>query len=621
MKDDVTNAVINYIQDNHTDYAILINGEWGSGKTYHWKNSISKAVKDINWEPVYVSLYNVATVDDIAVKVLLSQVGVLEGIENSRLAEIAKACLSFTSSITSVLTGRRLEFGSLYKVDMRKIIDMKNIVICLDDFERSRAACESVMGYINDLVEHYNVKVVILADENKICEKSATEDMNNFYNIRKEKTIGKTVKFISNIPQIILSIINESSAEISFHKHMCSKVEMIEEILEQSTKKNFRILRRAINEFRNIFAVLNDKNDWSDTPEYQVYLDLVLTFVLAYSLEVRTDENKKEGFIEIDKLSDLKQRDISSRMFSKSEDPVAEFYRRYFNKSFEFSIYLKHLTNYLDTNILNKDTFMEEFSKDMETDNIPEEEKLFGGYVYNLSEEEAREICHNTLKNLENGNIEYSKYFKAMIKYKQLIDCTALFMDLEELERIIITGLNIAAGRAREPSSHYDISIFDEGISSTAIGRSVLSEYDKLDKEIEKRNKIDILSNFNYAISKGDTKTLRWIATSLSNFPFLSHLVLQELFTSLRLADNNVILFIADLIKSRYSNKDDLEPIVEDLEALTSLNDWLQGEIKIHVEEFSLRRGVLSKLLTEIIEAGNAIKSSNNIPHIDENNK
>ena len=38
--DDLVESILDYIRSDYTDYAIMINGEWGSGKTYFWNNKI-----------------------------------------------------------------------------------------------------------------------------------------------------------------------------------------------------------------------------------------------------------------------------------------------------------------------------------------------------------------------------------------------------------------------------------------------------------------------------------------------------------------------------------------------------------------------------------------------------
>ena len=42
--EELVESILDYIRSDYTDYAIMINGEWGSGKTYFWNNKIRKKI-------------------------------------------------------------------------------------------------------------------------------------------------------------------------------------------------------------------------------------------------------------------------------------------------------------------------------------------------------------------------------------------------------------------------------------------------------------------------------------------------------------------------------------------------------------------------------------------------
>ena len=44
--DDLVESILDYIRADYTDYAIMINGEWGSGKTYFWNINNSKRLNN-----------------------------------------------------------------------------------------------------------------------------------------------------------------------------------------------------------------------------------------------------------------------------------------------------------------------------------------------------------------------------------------------------------------------------------------------------------------------------------------------------------------------------------------------------------------------------------------------
>ena len=42
--EDLVESILDYVRADYTDYAIMINGEWGSGKTYFWNNKIRNKI-------------------------------------------------------------------------------------------------------------------------------------------------------------------------------------------------------------------------------------------------------------------------------------------------------------------------------------------------------------------------------------------------------------------------------------------------------------------------------------------------------------------------------------------------------------------------------------------------
>ena len=43
--EDLVESILDYIRSDYTDYAIMINGEWGSGKTYFWNHKIRNKIE------------------------------------------------------------------------------------------------------------------------------------------------------------------------------------------------------------------------------------------------------------------------------------------------------------------------------------------------------------------------------------------------------------------------------------------------------------------------------------------------------------------------------------------------------------------------------------------------
>lgn len=82
---ELTEAIIYYLQDSETEYAIMISGKWGCGKTYFWKNNIVSKLKEIGKKHIYVSLYGIKTIDEIEQKILYGLINISDNYSIERL--------------------------------------------------------------------------------------------------------------------------------------------------------------------------------------------------------------------------------------------------------------------------------------------------------------------------------------------------------------------------------------------------------------------------------------------------------------------------------------------------------------------------------------------------------
>ena len=63
--EDLVESILDYIRAEYTDYAIMINGEWGSGKTYFWNHKIKPKIEamQVNGKKtdanIYVFIWNI----------------------------------------------------------------------------------------------------------------------------------------------------------------------------------------------------------------------------------------------------------------------------------------------------------------------------------------------------------------------------------------------------------------------------------------------------------------------------------------------------------------------------------------------------------------------------------
>ena len=186
-----------YIDSDSTDYALMITGEWGSGKTHYIKNVIIPFLKEEpknnknsnKYIPLYISLNGISNIENISDKVFLSIYKIEKGnvdLTNSFIDEV----IDLKELKDLKLVKSILKIG-IKKYKKHKLSTLKNYIIFFDDLERinTKLNISEVFGFINtNFVEHNFTKVIFLCDESKIKE-------NEIYKQSKEKIIRRTVYF------------------------------------------------------------------------------------------------------------------------------------------------------------------------------------------------------------------------------------------------------------------------------------------------------------------------------------------------------------------------------------------------------------------------------------------
>lgn len=193
----------------NTDFAVLIKGPWGCGKTYFIKKYCAKLNaehKDLAW---YVSLNGVTTVHEIDER-LFQIAHPIVGSKGSRMAlHLLKGAVGAGLTITTgVRVGGDKTFGASLKLsEVVKSFDLKSNtktgprLLVFDDLERASISREVLLGYISGFIDE-GAKVVVVAAENpeiqgvtKKHPKGKFKDHDGY----SEKVIGKTFEVQNNL--------------------------------------------------------------------------------------------------------------------------------------------------------------------------------------------------------------------------------------------------------------------------------------------------------------------------------------------------------------------------------------------------------------------------------------
>lgn len=343
------NQIIPQYLATQTNYALLITGNWGVGKTYYYKNTLEKVIVETEtiedaskkYRSIYISLFGLQTIEEIQRQIFLSLYPILKNkytkLSFSLFKPLARGIMTLKN------WGNPDDYFSEIKPDKGDWINLNQLVICLDDLERKseNLPLEELIGFINSLVENNDAKIILIANEDKIDEDK--------YNDLKEKVIGVTVEFLPDFEKRLKSIIDSRYLD-GFKTYAEFLEKNISRLLEfeKAIDGNLRILIFALDHLHTIYAQI--RNEVLDQPRgaksiIKDKLDLILHFSMAISIEYRKGNisfSRREG-IDISGISNLIS---SATLFDKNDgkeevepDYRTIFLEKYYSRTAEYHFF------------------------------------------------------------------------------------------------------------------------------------------------------------------------------------------------------------------------------------------------------------------------------------------
>lgn len=298
---DLNNHIIDnlnyYLNTSTPEYAFMITGGWGAGKTYFIENFIKEYNKNAidsqsGNKIIKISLFGFKTTSSID-EMIFQSLHPLLGHRYTKLAgNILKGALKLGCKI-DINGDSKPDVDintSLDKIKFREIFstntDSGEIIIALDDLERTDIPLKEILGYVNYLVEISKVKVILIANEKILHEKDkSSEDKNtDTYSKFKEKVIGKTFQIKHNIDNVLDGFLDESEcAPLKRHR------DVIKNIYIRSDDTNLRKLKQSILDFGYIANYIDEEKFKNEE-----YSSLLIRVFFALSLEMKSGELSEE---------------------------------------------------------------------------------------------------------------------------------------------------------------------------------------------------------------------------------------------------------------------------------------------------------------------------------------
>ena len=263
---------------------IVLDGEWGVGKTTFWKNFSNEKFKE---NSVYVSLFGKESIQEIK-----QEIGIQIYKRNKYIKEIEKSKADQIFNLAMPNLGSAL----IGCISFFKKEDFKDTVICFDDFERisDKLNLKDIFGLISEYKEQQNCHIVMILNRSKMTTFAKNnqnecgedlEDQESESNVQEDKNKIELEKILSEYKDKIMDyeFYYNPTPEESFSIVSSELKEVYRDVASQYFAKhdinNIRVMRRAINALNDYHKYLEDVEE-----NHKKTKDCILMFILGISV-------------------------------------------------------------------------------------------------------------------------------------------------------------------------------------------------------------------------------------------------------------------------------------------------------------------------------------------------
>jgi len=486
-----------YIKTENTQYALLINGSWGCGKTHFWKYNLAEISKDNGFKTIYISLNGISKIDTLEHLLFLRLIPFIGKQENSVLTNTATVVRNIFNQASKVFLKTTLT--DIFKDVSVDSFNFSKYVICFDDLERCQVPIKEVLGFINNFVEHKSLKTLILADQPKI-------DKNGYDNI-KEKVIGRELKFELNIAITLPNLFEKyKTSNTNFYNFLVAQKNVLTDILVEYNQDNLRIISFYLDSLEKIFPTLKNFD--------KKYIHEIIFFSALIAIEFKKGNLTSDDYKDFKGIEDINEHYYSlnlARTIKKSEKEETEraksfaelFYEKYLEKRiktyfFYPSIYSFILSGYLNSNLLKIE--IEKRLPEVIPQEIADFRALLNYKFRELSDDDFNILTKSVLQYAKDGKYSIYDYVQVANFFYFFNNNKLITKSKEDIEKIIMQGLEIAKARKQINDRIIDnlLHFGDDNPAVTEMKKIVKGIHDEIKKEefiADSNELIDCLTN------------------------------------------------------------------------------------------------------------------------------
>lgn len=613
INNNMLDGIRNYLSMESTG-ALMVSGEWGCGKTYHIEKVVMPALQQDGWNPVKVSLFGIESVNEMPLRIADNY----KRPENNEVDGTKKEKKkSWLSSLGKEKAGKALAKGAQFAskiswlgnfVDVEtlvnnnsgllyKLIPTEKTVIILDDIERVIDIIDvhTLLGAINELVEQRGYKVVVIANNSYMQQKSEAKL------VFKEKVIEKTLVYEPDVVSIFKELCGKGySSPFTAFMTAQKAVEVIDPSYPsykedkglQVELHNIRILKFALAHFSKIYEVCNAflKNENKDTADS--FLLSLWACTVGVAIEYKKDRLTYKDrlqfaqYVELssidwefgdddwkaDGLFDETQEDEEQE--KQKEEKQCEYTNRRITYIFKKLVKVHNFPVIVSSQIFDFVTAGMSLDKEglkavwegykglVERNSISPAYALLQKFMHspwNMSNEEMADAVMQLVKYVEEGKFCDNMAYVNSATYLQHF-CSLTSLSLEDMQTKIISGIDKMYESIDTPNllDKLNLDVVETEIpeESRWVVRYEREKMDKITKAKLDTDIKEVLRQFNedlptlanrLTIQYGDTKTPDFLS-----YPILSHIPMEYIIDKVNKIRPKEVMALYHILNGRF---------------------------------------------------------------------
>ena len=650
--EDLVESILDYIRADYTDYAIMINGEWGSGKTYFWNHKVRNKIESMQingkqYTTIYMSLYGISNLEDISKKIFIETTQLMD--KNLRkymnshgqtsIPEYAKTGLDMANFFGVTQNGDKIDYAKFFSTDDK--------ILCFDDLERANVDVIDILGYINNFVEHDHIKTIIICNEKELSTKIKNSnvemktfiatylldkegtltktdkpmveqikdkieyvfDKANEYERIKEKLIGETFEYAPEFNYIINGLLMRYESDTELIRFLRENTGLIISTFNKSGTRNLRILKHALNDFKKIFEMVSKNYQKTSNRVLQT----MLIFTIAVSFEIKAGKVTKDKFINIEDNEEYKSILVSSRVLSDNR----QFYIKEFDSNYYYNFkaeyrFFKFIEKYVRTRIFDMKIFkknMEVIVNTIDLDKLPAYKRLLTEEYWKIPDDQFIPAMDSIMNSVKNGDLELIDIVKLYTYFNYFSKKGLIVYDIKTIKSVFLNGMNISSLKSK-----YCENVEEELAKITVEGEmnedmeEILKRFNELNLKLQDKMLTEKAEEiFKNIPMKMETFYERFDKECM-DVPIFKYYDSYQAFQRVSCASNEDIVTIKEKLAKRaekYTKK--LEPEMKNIKQLKQImDDYIHGKdisIKIvMLKDFSKELGyILDKYKTPFL--------------------